>query len=137
LLDTALCLHVVRERSPWLLAKAEHVRAGDAALSVLTWGLLQYGASRSTRRLAALPLLDELAGLLPILPVPREAGIAYRDARSRLDAHERLGAPCATPAEHDLWLMAHARAARLALVTHDARRFPPLPGLRVVRWAEP
>jgi tRNA(fMet)-specific endonuclease VapC len=130
LLDTALCLEVARGRQPWVLARAEHVRAGDAGLSVLSWGVLQSCAARGARRLAALPLLDELAGLLPVLPLPPEAGIAYRELRSRLAARGR-----ACP-DHGVWLMAHARAARLALITLEPRHFPPLRGLRVVRWAQ-
>ncbi len=135
LLDTALCLHVVREHQPWLLARAEHIRAGDAGLSVLTWGALQYAAAAGPRRLAALPLIETLAERLPILSLPPEAATAYRELRCRFAAG-RTGAPGHTAAarEHDLWLMAHARASGLELITHDARRFPPLAGVRLLHW---
>ena len=137
LLDTALCLHVVRERPAWLLRRAEHVRAGDAALSVLTWGALQHAASRGPRRLAALPLLEELAGLLPILPLPPDAGIAYREVHAALATRRRMAVrhrDAAALPDHDAWLLAHARAARLALITHAGRRLPPVPGVRIVCW---
>jgi tRNA(fMet)-specific endonuclease VapC len=124
LLDTALCLHVVREHQPWLLARAEHIRAGDAGLSVISWGALQYAAATGPRRLAALPLIETLAERLPILSLPPEAATAYRELRSRFAAAR----------DHDLWLMAHARASGLELITHDARRFPPLAGVRVLHW---
>jgi tRNA(fMet)-specific endonuclease VapC len=128
LLDTELCRLVVRERSPrvlaWVLARAEHIRAGDAGLSVLTWGALQYAAAAGPRRLAALPLIESLAERLPILSLPPEAAALYRELRCRLVAAR----------DHDLWLMAHARASGLELITHDARRFPPLAGVRVLHW---
>ncbi|MFO1408996.1 MAG: hypothetical protein U1F06_01260 [Steroidobacteraceae bacterium] len=136
LLDTALCVEIVRHRPRALLERAEHVRAGDAALSVLGWGLLQHAASSGRRRLAALPLLEEFAGLVPILPLPPEAASAYRELRMRSAAGARL-APGERPraSNHAVWLMAHARAAGLVLVTHDARRFPPAPGLRLECWS--
>ena len=138
LLDTALCLHVVRERPAWLLRRAEHVRAGDAALSVLTWGALQHAASRGPRRLAALPLLEELAELLPILPLPPDAGVAYREVCAALARRTRMAVrrrDAAALPEHDAWLLAHARATGITLITQDGRRFPPVPGVRVVCWA--
>jgi tRNA(fMet)-specific endonuclease VapC len=49
------------------------LRPGEAALSVITYGELIYGAAKSAQRVAALERLRELVQLLPALSLPESA----------------------------------------------------------------
>jgi tRNA(fMet)-specific endonuclease VapC len=37
---------------------------------------------------------------------------------------------------NDLWIAAHARAAKLTVVTNNTREFEHVPGLKVENWVE-
>ncbi len=47
------------------------LRPGEAALSVITYGELLYGAAKSAQRVLALERLRELVTLLPALSLPK------------------------------------------------------------------
>jgi tRNA(fMet)-specific endonuclease VapC len=65
------------------------LKAGDAALSVATFGELVYGAEKSAQRAAALELLRELARVLPVMGWPETAADAYGTIRADLERKGR------------------------------------------------
>jgi tRNA(fMet)-specific endonuclease VapC len=73
LLDTSICIYI-RQRMPEdVLRRFRKLRPGEAALSVITYGELLYGAAKSARRAEALEQLRELVQLLPALALPESA----------------------------------------------------------------
>ena len=85
LLDTDICIHIHRQRPAKVLARFSKTTPGDAAISVITWGELRCGAEKNSQRDAVLDMLDELAALAPVLPMPEAAGAAYGTIRSALE----------------------------------------------------
>jgi len=129
LLDTNICIYLRQNRPPAVTSRFRRLRPGDAALSVVTYGELAYGAERSRQRAQALELLARLVSLLPVLPLPEGAGSVYGEVRAALEAHgQMIGG-------NDLWIAAHAKAAGLILVTNNQREFRRVPGLRMQNWA--
>jgi tRNA(fMet)-specific endonuclease VapC len=129
LLDTNICIYIRQKRPEEVLRRFQKLRPGEAALSVITYGELLYGASKSQQRLAALERLRELIHLLPALPLPETAADAYGRIRAELESKgEMIG-------NNDLWIAAHAVAAGLTLVTNNERKFRRVRGLRVRNWA--
>ena len=129
LLDTNMCIYVKRQRPPLVLARFSGVDVGDAAISVITYGELVYGAEKSDRRTRVLRDLREFVGLVAVLPLPQEAAEAYANIRAGLERKgEMIG-------NNDLWIAAHARAAGLILVTNNVREFRRVPGLKIENWA--
>jgi len=100
----------------------------DAAISVITWGELVYGAEKSKQRKKALQLLAEFKSLVPVLPIPESTGDTYGAIRALL---ESKGTPIVN---NDLWIAAHAKAAALTLVTNNEREFQRVPGLKIQNW---
>ena len=47
LLDTNICIYIQRQRPGNVLKRFEKLEPGDAAISVITWGELLYGAEKS------------------------------------------------------------------------------------------
>ncbi|MBI1182213.1 MAG: PIN domain-containing protein [Alphaproteobacteria bacterium] len=128
LLDTNICVYVRRQRPPSVLARFAALEAGAAAISVVTWGELLYGAEKSARRDDAVRVLEEFVSLVPVLPMPPEAGRHYGLVRADLSRRgEVIG-------NNDLWIAAHALAADLVLVTNNEREFGRVTSLRVENW---
>ncbi len=130
LLDTNIVIYVRRRRPPEVLSRFEKLEPGEAALSVITYGELLYGLEKSTSPADGLQQLEELAYVIPVLPLPAEAARTYGAIRARLEANgEMIG-------HNDLWIAAHANAANLTLVTNNEREFRRVPGLRIENWVE-
>jgi len=129
LLDTNICIYIRRKKPEGVLRRFRTLKQGQAALSVITFGELVYGAEKSGQRAAALELLRELARVLPVMGLPETAADAYGTMRAEL---ERKGQMIGN---NDLWIAAHARAAGLTLVTNNEREFRRVRGLKVENWA--
>jgi len=129
LLDTNMCIYIRQQRPEQVLRRFRRLRSGEAALSVITYGELLYGAQKSAKRTLALEKLRVLATLLPALPLPETAAESYGIIRARLESlGEMIG-------NNDLWIASHAIAADLILVTNNEREFRRVPGLRMQNWA--
>ncbi len=129
LLDTNICIYIRQKRPEAVLRRFRRLRPGEAAISVITYGELLYGAAKSAQRAAALERLRELTGVLPALPLPEGAGETYGRIRAEL---ERSGQMIGN---NDLWIAAHAIAAELTLVTNNESEFRRVRGLKVQNWA--
>jgi len=128
LLDTNICIYIQRQRPGNVLARFKKLTPGDAAISVITWGELLYGAEKSKQRKKALELLAEFKTFVPVLPIPETAGNTYGIIRASLESQ---GQPIGN---NDLWIAAHAKAAGLTIVTNNEREFRRIAGLKVQNW---
>lgn len=129
LLDTNICIYIRQRRPEEVLRRFRRLRPGEAALSVITYGELLYGAAKSAQRAVALERLRELAHLLPALPLPETAAETYGTIRAELESKgEMIG-------NNDLWIAAHALAGGLTLVTNNEKEFRRVRGLKIQNWA--
>lgn len=129
LLDTNICIYIRQKKPEEVLRRFSKLDFGEAALSVITYGELLYGAAKSAKRSAALAALRELVHILPALPLPETAAEAYGNIRAQLETKgEMIG-------NNDLWIAAHALASELVLVTNNEKEFRRISGLRLQNWA--
>ena len=128
LLDTNICIYIRQKRPDEVLRRFRKLRPGEAALSVITYGELLYGAAKSKQRGAALEQLRELANLLPALSLPETAAEVYGTIRAEL---EMKGAMIGN---NDLWIASHALASGLTLITNNEREFRRVRGLKMQNW---
>ncbi|MDE2464957.1 MAG: type II toxin-antitoxin system VapC family toxin [Alphaproteobacteria bacterium] len=130
LLDTNICIYIRQKRPTAVLKRFEKLSVGDAAISVITYGELFYGAEHSPaeHRQANRRLLAELIELMPVLPMPYTAGEAYGALREALTRDGQM------IGNNDLWIAAHAKAEGLILVTNNGREFKRVFGLKVENW---
>jgi tRNA(fMet)-specific endonuclease VapC len=129
LLDTNICIYIRQRRPEEVLRRFRRLRPGEAALSVITYGELLYGAAKSAQPAAALERLRELVHLLPALPLPETAAETYGTIRAELESKgEMIG-------NNDLWIAAHALAGGLTLVTNNEKEFRRMRGLKMQNWA--
>ena len=128
LLDTNICIYIRQRRPEEVWRRFHKLRPGEAALSVITYGELLYGATKSAHRTAALERLRELIHFLPALALPESAAETYGAIRTDLEAKgEIIG-------NSDLWIAAHALTSGLTLVTSNEREFRRVRALKVQNW---
>jgi tRNA(fMet)-specific endonuclease VapC len=129
LLDTNICIYIRQRRPDEVFQRFGKLRPGEAALSVVTYGELFYGAAKSAQRTAALERLRELLRVLPALALPESAGEAYGSIRADLESKGKM------IGNNDLWIAAHALTAGLTLVTNNEKEFRRIRALKVQNWA--
>ena len=74
LLDTNIFIYIRQKRPLGLLAKFRQLMPDEAAISVITYGELRYGAEKSASTSRAKQKLDSVLTALRVLPLPIEAG---------------------------------------------------------------
>ena len=127
LLDTDICIYIRQQRQE-VVQHFRKLRDGEAALSVVTYGELMYGAAKSAQRMSALSKLRELMIVLPAMPLPETAGELYGTLRAEMEMKgEVIG-------NNDIWIAAHALAADLTLVTNNQKEFRRIRGLKLLNW---
>jgi tRNA(fMet)-specific endonuclease VapC len=129
LLDTNICIYIRRQKPEKVFRRFDQLAPGEAAISVITYGELLYGANKSGLREASLKTLNEFFRLIPPLPLPEKAGELYGFIRAHLETRGE------TIIANDLWIAAHALAAGLTLVTNNEKEFRRVSGLKVQNWA--
>jgi tRNA(fMet)-specific endonuclease VapC len=129
LLDTNICIYLRQNRPPKVTERFRQMQHGEAALSVITYGELLYGAERSQQRARALESVTRLVSLLPVLSMPEEAAATYGEIRATLEMQGQL------IGGNDLWIAAHAKSSGLILVTNNERDFKRISGLKLQNWA--
>jgi len=131
LLDTDIFIFIRQKRPENVFQRFRSLQPGEAAVSIITYGELFYGAAKSLRRAEAFARLSAITDLLAILPLPKSAGESYGEIRAELESSgEMIG-------NNDLWIAAHALAAGLTLVTNNnEKEFLRVRGLRVQNWAK-
>lgn len=129
LLDTDICIYIRSNRPAKILTRFEKLSTGEAAISVVTYGELAYGAAKSVQPERAALGLERVIAQLPVLPLPVEAGRTYGLIRAALAPKGWLIGP------NDLWIAAHALAQGLVLVTNNEREFRRVKELKIENWA--
>ena len=129
LLDTNICIYIAKAKPQHLLERFKKIAPGEAAMSVITFGELEFGARKSQQAKASLATLAQLRAIIPALPVDVSVGEQYGRIRAELEA---IGHPIDG---NDLWIAAHAAALKITLVTNNRSEFDRVPGLRVEDWS--
>lgn len=130
LLDTNICIYIRQRRPEQVLKRFQRLKPGEAVLSVITFGELQYGAAKSRQSGTALQQLQELVSLLPPVSLPENAGELYGQMRFELESKGTL------IGNNDLWIAAHAAALNLVLVTNNVKEFSRIRELKIENWTE-
>jgi tRNA(fMet)-specific endonuclease VapC len=131
LLDTNMCIYIRRRRPPEIQARFSRLRTDEAAISLITYGELMYGAAKlRPAPPRAAEQIQEFLDLMEILPLPVEAGRKYGEIRALLESKGQV------IGNNDLWIAAHAMCADLTVVTNNEREFRRVPDLKIENWAK-
>ena len=127
MLDTNLCIRVLRDRPPELRARFNRDADGLCISTVVLMELL-HGAAKSARPEHNRQAVERFAARLEVLDFDVAAADHAADIRATL---ERRGE---TIGGYDLMISGHARSRGLIVVTGNLREFRRVDGLRCEDW---
>ena len=129
MLDTDICIYLVKEKDPVLKLKLYEKGIGCCAISSITLAELAYGVQNSRRVEQNKLALGLFLTPFELLPFSTEAALIYGSIRQQLElSGEVIGG-------YDLLIAAHALAEGLTLVTNNTAEFSRVDGLYVENWA--
>ncbi len=131
LLDTNICIELIRKKSPELWTAVVSHRARGLGISAITLAELEHGVMKSNDPKRNMRALAKFCGPLQILPFEGRAAGVYGRIRSQL---ERNGLPIGPM---DMLIAAHAISVGAILVTNNTREFNRVQGLAVEDWSRP
>ncbi len=129
MLDTNICIYLIKKYPPQVLRRLEALQQGDAVISVVTYAELRAGLEiQSADRRNDERVLGLLVERIPVLPFAQadaeHFGVLRAAVRDRnRDTMDRL-------------IAAHAVSVGVTLVTNNEADFRDYPGLMVENWAE-
>lgn len=129
LLDTNICIHVIKKRLPKTVAKFQSLRVGDVGISAITYAELEYGVAHSSDPPRNRMALSEFLAPIEILDFPAQAAPLYGTLRASLARAGKLIGPL------DLLIAAHAVSLGATLVTNNVKEFSRVADLRIENWA--
>jgi len=128
ILDTNICIYIIKKKPVGVFEKFKQLPIGSVAMSLITYGELEYGALRSNNSEKALNVLEELANYIPILPAGVDVAKEYASIRADLAS---IGTPIGN---NDLWIAAHARSLGHTLVSNNIKEFERVENLQLENW---
>lgn len=131
LLDTNICVLLIRQKSPQILAKLTAHPITNIGISALTVAELQYGVQKSRQPALNQQALEQFLLPLSIIPFGEQDAIVYGQIRANLEAR---GTPIGAL---DTLIAAQALQYNLILVTNNVREFARIAGLGVEDWTKP
>jgi tRNA(fMet)-specific endonuclease VapC len=130
LLDTNICIYIIRQKPPQVLAHFEYLEPSEVGISSITVAELEYGVVKSQQQERNQNALRQFLLTLEIVDFDAQAATIYGEVRSAL---ERQGQPIGAM---DLLIAAHALSINTTLVTNNSREFNRVPGLKLENWAD-
>jgi tRNA(fMet)-specific endonuclease VapC len=127
MLDTNICIYLIRKRPPEVFERLEQQFDGDVVMSSITYAELRAGLEmRSTDREQDETALRTLVSRVPVKPFDQAGAEAYGIVRKaipdrRRDALDRL-------------IATHAISLNLILVTNNEADFKDYPGIALENW---
>ena len=130
LLDTNICIYLIKKQPPAVLEKFEQFSVGEIGVSSITVAELWFGVQKSRYSSQNQIALEQFLIPLIALDFDHKAAITYGKLRATL---ETQGAPIGPL---DTMIAAHALSLGLTVVTGNEREFRRVSGLKVQNWAE-
>ena len=130
MLDTNICIYVIRKKPSHLIQHLQGLRITDVGISSITLSELEYGVAKSQKPQQNKLALVEFLAPIEILPYNDMAAEQYGEIRALL---ERQGTPIGSL---DMLIAAHALSLNAILVTNNESEFRRVPGLIVENWAK-
>jgi tRNA(fMet)-specific endonuclease VapC len=130
LLDTNICVFLIRNKG---MRVHEHIRGhrvGEIGISAITECELRFGADKSSAPEKNHLMLDRFFLTLPVLAFDSGCTREYGRIRAFL---EKKGTPIGSL---DMLIAAHALGMGLTLVTNNTREFSRVPSLRFEDWTK-
>ncbi|MFT4152354.1 type II toxin-antitoxin system tRNA(fMet)-specific endonuclease VapC [Parafilimonas sp.] len=131
LLDTNICIYIIKKKPVSVFKKFEAILPGEIGISSITLAELYYGAIKSSNQQKNLAALNQFLTPLSIYNFDYASCMEYGSIRTDLEKKETpIGAL-------DTLIAAHAKSLNLILVTNNEKEFNRVDGLTIENWVAP
>ena len=128
LLDTNICIALIRQRPAGLLQRLTALEPGEVGLSSITLAELIYGADKSSQTEQNLVALEQFLLPLELVNFDESAATAYGQIRAGLEREGKV------IGSMDMLIAAHALSLNTILVTNNTKEFGRVSGLLLEDW---
>ena len=128
MLDTNICIYIIKQKPRKVLQHFMKYSAGDIGISSITLAELQYGVEKSQHVQRNQDALKEFVLPLEIAHFDEVAARSYGAIRVGL---EKSGKPIGAM---DTLIGAHALSLSVPLVTNNTKEFRQIKGQKVIDW---
>jgi tRNA(fMet)-specific endonuclease VapC len=130
LLDTNICIYIIKKKPESVLKKFSKLNPGSVAISSITLAELYFGVVKSTKPNENMIALQEFISPLIVLDFTDQDALLYAKIRTDLEKKGKLiGAM-------DLLIAAIAKSRDLALVTNNTKEFSRINDIKIENWVE-
>lgn len=130
LLDTNICIYLIKQKPPKVLARFQTLDLSDIGISSITVAELEYGVCKSQQQEKNRNALMQFLIPLEIVEFDQAAATLYGSIRSDLESRGLvIGAM-------DMLIAAHALSLDVTLVSNNVREFSRIANLSLENWAE-
>ena len=130
LLDTNICIYLIKKHSPDILERFRKHSPQDVAISTITLFELQYGVEKSQFRQRSEDALNKFLLPLNIIDMDRSAAIEAAVIRAQLEKKGISIGP------YDLLITGLARSQDMTLVTNNTKEFKRVVDLHLEDWSK-
>ena len=128
MLDTNICIYIIKNRPPSVKRKFESLEIGELCLSSITVSELYYGAYKSQHQAKNLKALKYFLMPFEILEYDYNAAVAYGRIRAELEKKGKV------IGNMDMQIAGHALSRQMTLVTNNTKEFERISGLMLDNW---
>lgn len=127
MLDTNICIYLIKNHPPQVLGKLAVLKQGDAVMSVVTYAELRTGLEiQALNRERDEQALSLLVNRIPVLPFTESDAKSFGLMRAAVRDRSRNAM--------DRLIAAHAVNSGVTLITNKEADFKDYPGLIVENW---
>lgn len=130
LLDTNICIAIIKKRPLGVQKKLFHTAIGEVAISSIVLAELWYGVELSQKHKENKAALHDFLQYVTVLDWPEQAGREYGRIRAHL---KQKGTPIGA---NDLLIAAHSLTLDVTLVSDNVKEFLRVPGLKLENWID-
>ena len=128
LLDTNICIYVLKNTYPALTEKVFSINPAFIAMSSVTVYELEYGAEKSSWGQKTRQMLAQFLAPFTILPFDCDDAVTAGTIRGLLEKQGNIIGP------YDYQIAAQGITKGLTVVTHNTRGFERIPGIILEDW---
>jgi len=128
MLDTDTCIYLIRNKSTKALGKIKEALGDGIAISVITLAELEHGVQKSGNPGKNASALAQMLIPITVLPFDAESAAEHGLIRNTL---EKEGCVIG---QMDMLIAAHAKSAKLTIVTNNVQEFERVEGLKLENW---
>lgn len=128
MLDTNICIRLLKGDSPLLLKRIGNIPSGNIIIPSIVRFELYYGAYKSSKKEETLMKLSEFLKSFDAIELDELAAQSAGKIRAELD---KQGSPIGP---YDLLIGASALVNRCILVTHNTKEFSRINDLKIEDW---